>query len=43
MMTTHPAYPKLLEMSEKTGKNSFELLEERLDEMMHERGAETLS
>lgn len=43
MMFTHPAYPKLLELSKSTGKNIYDLLGERLDTMMKEKGAETLS
>ncbi|KAK4688037.1 D-ribulokinase, partial [Tremellales sp. Uapishka_1] len=42
-MTTHPAYPKLLELSKKTGKNIFELLGDRLEEMIREKKAETLT
>ncbi|WWC86903.1 uncharacterized protein L201_001782 [Kwoniella dendrophila CBS 6074] len=43
MMQTHPAYPKLVELSKKTGKSTFELLGDRLDEMMKERNAATLT
>ncbi|KAK8847399.1 hypothetical protein IAR55_005257 [Kwoniella newhampshirensis] len=42
-MQTHPAYPKLLELSQKTSKSTFELLGDRLEEMMKERGADTLT
>jgi hypothetical protein len=42
-MSTHPAYPKLLAEAEKTGKNPFELLGERLDRMRTEKGLETAS
>lgn len=43
MVSTHPAYPKLLEQSKKTGKNTFQLLGEILDNMQQKRNAETLS
>lgn len=43
VMSTHPAYPKLLAESEKTGKNPFTLLGERLDRMRFEKGLETAS
>lgn len=43
MMTTHPAYPRLLELSKQTGKSTFELLGQRLDDMLAEKGADTLS
>ncbi|WVQ83318.1 hypothetical protein IAT38_005457 [Cryptococcus sp. DSM 104549] len=43
MMQTHPAYPKLVELSKKTGKSTFELLGDRLEEMMKEKSAETLT
>jgi hypothetical protein len=43
MMKTHPAFPKLQELSMQTGKNTYDLLGERLETMMKERGAETLS
>lgn len=43
VMTTHPAYPKLLEQSKQTGKNVFALLGERLDTMQKEHGAATLT
>lgn len=43
MMNTHPAFPKLQELSKQTGKNIYDLLGERLETMMKERGAETLS
>lgn len=43
MMKTHPAFPKLQELSKQTGKNTYDLLGERLETMMKERGAETLS
>lgn len=43
VVSTHPAYPKLLELSKKTGKNTFEILGEKLDEMLEKRQAETLS
>ncbi|WWC59468.1 uncharacterized protein I303_102024 [Kwoniella dejecticola CBS 10117] len=43
MMQTHPAYPKLVELSKKTGKSTFELLGERLEEMLKEKDAPTLT
>lgn len=43
VMTTHPAYPRLVELSKKTGKSTYELLGEQLDKMMKSKGAETLS
>lgn len=43
IMTTHPAYPKLVELSKKSGKSTYELLGEQLDKMMKTEGAETLS
>ena len=43
VMSTHPAYPKLLAEAEKTGKNPFTLLGERLDRMRTEKGLETAS
>ncbi|RSH92181.1 hypothetical protein EHS25_008596 [Saitozyma podzolica] len=43
MMKTHPAFPKLQELSMQTGKNTYDLLGERLETMMKERGAETLT
>jgi ribulose kinase len=43
VMSTHPAYPKLLAEAEKTGKNPFTLLGERLDRMRIEKGLETAS
>jgi myo-inositol-hexaphosphate 3-phosphohydrolase len=43
MITTHPAFSKLQEQSKKTGKNIYDLLGERLETMMKEKGAETLS
>lgn len=43
VVSTHPAYPKLLEIAKKTGKNTFEILSEKLEEMQQTRGAETLS
>jgi ribulose kinase len=43
VMSTHPAYPKLLAEAEKTGKNPFVLLGERLDRMRQEKGYETAS
>ena len=42
-MTSHPAYPRLREMSEKTGKNAFEILGSSLEDMMKKGKAETLS
>ncbi|RXK34702.1 ribitol kinase [Tremella mesenterica] len=43
VMQTHPAYPKLVELSKSTGKNVFALLAERLEIMQKEHGAETLT
>jgi hypothetical protein len=43
VMSTHPAYPKLLAEAEKTGSNPFTLLGERLDRMRKEKGLETAS
>jgi len=43
VMTTHPAYPSLVELSKKTGKSTYELLGELLDKLQKSRGAETLS
>ncbi|WWD07669.1 hypothetical protein V865_005770 [Kwoniella europaea PYCC6329] len=43
MMQTHPAYPKLVELSKKSGKSTFELLGDRLEEMMKEKNAPTLT
>jgi hypothetical protein len=42
-VSTHPAYPELVELSKKTGKNTFEILGETLDKMQEKRSAETLS
>ena len=42
-MTSHPAYPRLTEMSGKTGKNAFEILGRRLEDMMEKGNIETLS
>ncbi|WVR09762.1 hypothetical protein IAU60_006838 [Kwoniella sp. DSM 27419] len=42
-MQTHPAYPKLLEQSKKTGKSTFEILGNRLEEMQKDKGAATLT
>ncbi|WVQ98038.1 hypothetical protein IAU59_005160 [Kwoniella sp. CBS 9459] len=42
-MQTHPAYPKLVELSKKTGKSTFELLGDRLEEMQKDKGALTLT
>ncbi|CAD6564629.1 MAG: hypothetical protein TREMPRED_000040 [Tremellales sp. Tagirdzhanova-0007] len=42
-MTSHPAYPRLREMSEKTGKNAFEILGSSLEDMMKKGKAETLT
>jgi hypothetical protein len=42
-VSTHPAYPKLLEISKSTAKNTFQILGEKLEDMMEKRGAETLS
>lgn len=43
VMSTHPAYPKLLQEAKETGKNTFVLLGERLDRMRKEKGLETAS
>lgn len=43
VMSTHPAYPKLLELSKKTGKNVFVLLGERLEQMRQEQKLPTTS
>lgn len=43
VVSTHPAYPKLIELSKKTGKNTFQILGEKLDQMREQRNAETLS
>ena len=43
MMTSHPAYPRLKDESERTGKNAFEILGDRLEGLMKKRGAETMS
>ncbi|KAL7419483.1 hypothetical protein Q5752_006321 [Cryptotrichosporon argae] len=42
-MQTHPAYPKLVELSESTGKSTFELLGDRLEAMMVNQNAPTLT
>ncbi len=36
MITTHPAYPELREISQRTGKNVHILLEEKLEELRKE-------
>ena len=36
MITTHPAYPELREISQKTGKNVHILLEGKLEELRKE-------
>ena len=43
VINTHPAYPKLLEETKKSGKNTFDILEERLTRLMKDEKAETLS
>ena len=43
MITTHPAYPRLTEESKKSGKNMFDILEERLAAQVEEKGAVTAS
>jgi ribulose kinase len=43
MVTTHPAYPKLLAMVKDTGKNLFDILAERLETMRAEKGVPTTS
>jgi hypothetical protein len=43
VVSTHPAYPKLLQEAKDTGKNTFQLLEERLESLQREGKAETLS
>ncbi|KIR68834.1 ribitol kinase [Cryptococcus bacillisporus CA1873] len=43
MMQSHPAYPKLLELSKSSGKSTFELLAERLETLQREKGAKTLT
>lgn len=43
MITTHPAYPKLVEQGKKSGKSIYEILGDRLETMMKEKKAETLS
>ncbi|ORY31026.1 hypothetical protein BCR39DRAFT_527906 [Naematelia encephala] len=41
MMTTHPAYPKLQALCDKTGRNAFDLLGERLETMRQAKGVDT--
>lgn len=43
MMQSHPAYPKLLELSKSSDKSTFELLAERLETLQAEKAAKTLS
>ncbi|WVN89443.1 uncharacterized protein L203_104666 [Cryptococcus depauperatus CBS 7841] len=43
MMQTHPAYPKLVQLSKKEGRSTFELLGERLEAMMQEKRVKTLT
>jgi hypothetical protein len=43
MMTTHPAYPKLLEAAKAKGGNVFAVLEDKLNELKEERGCPTFS
>lgn len=43
VIKTHPAYPTLVEVSKKEGKNMFDVLGERLEAMRVQRGCETLS
>lgn len=41
VMTKHAAYPRLLELSKKTGKSTYELLGEQLDKMQEDEQAPT--
>ena len=43
MIKTHPAYPELVEVSKKEGKNMFDVLGERLESMRVSRGEDTLT
>lgn len=43
MVTTHPAYPKLLKLAEETKKSWFDILAERLEGMRVEKGVPTAS
>lgn len=43
MVTTHPAYPKLLKLAEQTQKSWFDILAERLESMRVEKGVPTAS
>lgn len=43
VMTKHAAYPRLLELSKKSGKSTYELLGEQLDKMQADEKAETRS
>ena len=43
MVTTHPAYPKLLKLAEETKKSWFDILAERLEGMRVEKGVSTTS
>lgn len=43
MVTSHPAYPKLLKLSQETGKSWYDILGERLEAMRAEKGLSTTS
>lgn len=43
MIKTHPAYPHLQQISKEQGKNMFDVLGEKLEEMRVARGCETLT
>lgn len=43
MITTHPAYSRLVEQGKTSGKSIYEILGQRLETMMAEKKAETLS
>lgn len=43
MLTTHPAYPQLVELAKEQSKSTYELLGDRLEELRVAKGAKTLS
>jgi ribulose kinase len=43
MIKTHPAYPELQRVSKDSGKNMFDVLGEKLEEMRVQRGCATLT
>jgi hypothetical protein len=43
MLTTHPAYPKLVELAKEKKKSTYELLGDLLEDLRVARGAKTLT